>query len=152
MIKLYRRDSGGLLRYHEAWSDGGQITEHWGVVGELGETRTHHRRDGLECVLADARAQGFAEFGSGQAVWMEVQYDLDGRWGNADDLDLRNAIMAHLDEVLGWTGLGHCDGGSIGSGAMEVACVVVDAGIAQRVIGAALDGSRFPRFSRINVR
>jgi hypothetical protein len=68
-----------------------------------------------------------------------------------DDLDLRNAIMAHLDEALGWAGLGHCDGGSIGSGAMEVACVVVDADIAQRVIEAALDGSPFPRFSRINL-
>ncbi|MEU7872468.1 hypothetical protein, partial [Dactylosporangium sp. NPDC049140] len=119
---------------------------------QLGETRTHQRRDGLEGVLVDARAQGFAEFDPAQTVWMEVQYDLDGHWGNVDDLDLRNAIMAHLDEVLGWTGLGRCDGGSIGSGAMEVACVVVDADIAQRVVGAALDGSRFPRFSRINVR
>lgn len=28
--------------------------------------------------------------------------------------------------MLGWTGLGHVDGGSIGSGTMEVGCEVVD--------------------------
>ena len=39
-----------------------------------------------------------------------------------------------MDEVLGWTGLGHTDGGSIGSGTMEVGCVVVDFEIAKKVI------------------
>jgi hypothetical protein len=151
MIKLYRRDATGRLHYHEAWLDDEEIIEHWGVVGEKGETRTHHRRDMVDAVLVPARAQGFAEFDPDEEVWLEVQYDLDGRWGDTNDLDLRNAVMAQLDEALGWTGLGHCDGGSIGSGKMEVACVVVDADIAQRVIGAALDGSQFPRFSRINV-
>lgn len=31
-----------------------------------------------------------------------------------------------LNESLGWTGLGCCDGGSIGSGTMEACCYVVD--------------------------
>ena len=31
-----------------------------------------------------------------------------------------------LNEGLGWTGLGCCDGGSIGSGTMEACCYVVD--------------------------
>lgn len=31
-----------------------------------------------------------------------------------------------LNEGLGWTGLGCCDGGGIGSGTMEACCYVVD--------------------------
>lgn len=54
-----------------------------------------------------------------------------------------------MDETLGWTGLGHCDGGSIGSGTMEVAVVVVDVDLAKRVIAADLRGPPFQDYTRI---
>ena len=54
-----------------------------------------------------------------------------------------------MNETLGWTGLGHCDGGSIGSGTMEACCFVVDFDIAKRVIEKDLAGSEFADFSRI---
>ena len=50
---------------------------------------------------------------------------------------------------MGWTGLGHCDGGSIGSGAMEACCFVVDFEIAKRVVAAALSDTPFADFTRI---
>ena len=31
-----------------------------------------------------------------------------------------------MNECLGWRGLGHCDGGDIGSGTMNVFCFVVN--------------------------
>ncbi|WP_346823269.1 hypothetical protein [Rapidithrix thailandica] len=39
-----------------------------------------------------------------------------------------------MDRTLGWTGLGHTDGGSIGSGIMEVGCIVVDFELAKKLI------------------
>jgi len=40
MLKLYKRIDG-VLHYHEAWRDAGTVTEHWGMVGEQGESREH---------------------------------------------------------------------------------------------------------------
>ncbi len=154
MIKLYARDGAGVLHYHEAWVDDDEIIEHWGLVGQRGETRCHDLAPGedaqsrLDAVLADARALGFAEFDEDHVVMLDVVYKLDS-WGTAADLDVRNAIGEFLNQELGWTGLGHWDGGSIGSGTMEVGCVVVDFEIAKRVIASALDGADFPKFSRI---
>lgn len=54
-----------------------------------------------------------------------------------------------MDEVLGWTGLGHTDGGSIGSGTMEVGSMVVDFDIARKVIEESLKGTEFENYSRI---
>ena len=54
-----------------------------------------------------------------------------------------------MNETLGWTGLGNCDGGSIGSGTMEVCCFVVDFKTAKRVIEEDLKNTRFADYSRI---
>lgn len=65
------------------------------------------------------------------------------------DLARRHATEDFLDELTGWLGLGHVDGGSIGSGTMEVFCVVVDFQIARQAIAEALADSRFSGFVRI---
>lgn len=54
-----------------------------------------------------------------------------------------------MDEVLGWTGLGHTDGGSIGTRTMEVRCVVVDFDIAKKVIEEKLKDTEFCDYTRI---
>ena len=48
-----------------------------------------------------------------------------------------------MNETLGWTGLGHTDGGSIGSGSMEVGCIVVDFDVAKKVIIEDLKNTEF---------
>ena len=53
-----------------------------------------------------------------------------------------------MDETLGWTGLGHCDGGSIGSDTMEVCCLVVDFDTAAKAIEADLRGTEFADYTR----
>jgi hypothetical protein len=68
--------------------------------------------------------------------------------GTTADLDKRHKLEAKLNETLGWTGLGMCDGGSIGSGTMEV-CLVVDFALAKSVIETDLQGTEFADFSRI---
>lgn len=49
-----------------------------------------------------------------------VEYVVEGMGAEAD-LEKRHELEDILNESLGWSGLGHCDGGSIGSGTMEVA-------------------------------
>jgi predicted DNA-binding WGR domain protein len=154
MVKLYRRSADGELRYHEAWVNGREVVEHWGIVGERGSAETHPQRAGrsaaatLQDVLARARAEGFEEIDPEDHATLIIEYALDS-WGSAENADLRHEVESRMNELLGWTGLGNCDGGSIGSGTMEVCCFVVDFETAKRVIEADLRGTRFANFTRI---
>jgi len=69
--------------------------------------------------------------------------------GTKEDVAKRHALEDRLNEALGWTGLGECDGGSIGSGTMEACCFVVDSEIAKRVIENDLAGTEFSDYLRI---
>lgn len=58
-------------------------------------------------------------------------------------------LQKKMDEVLGWTGIGNCDGGSIGSGTMGVCCLVVDFDIAKQVIESKLKDTEFSNYTKI---
>ena len=79
---------------------------------------------------------------------MLIEYAIGG-FGTKQQLEKRHALQDRMDETLGWTGLGHCDGGSSGSGTMEVCCLVVDFDIAKRVIETDLRDTEFGNFTRI---
>ena len=153
MIKLYKRINRHL-NYHEAWAHGAKITEHWGKVGERGETAEHKRdkklseEENLERVLAKAKSKGFESIDEDDLVILLIEYAIEGM-GTPKELDKRHALEDRMNETMGWTGLGHCDGGSIGSGTMEVCCFVVDFQIAKRVIEDDLKGTKFADYSRI---
>lgn len=153
MIKLYKRVKS-VLRYHEAWENDGTITEHWGVVGERGSSREHKMPSrksedaALREVLRAALDDGYAELDEDELKVVLIEYPVDGM-GSGTDLSKRHALEDRMNETLGWTGVGYCDGGSIGSGTMEVCCMVVDAGIAAQVIAADLKNTEFSDYSRI---
>jgi hypothetical protein len=153
MQKLYKRVNG-VLHYHEAWAAGGEITEHWGVAGERGETATHKlpKRAGAEAaiakVLQGAVANGYVPIADIGEATLLIGYRVDG-FGTPKDLKKRHALEERMNETLGWTGLGNCDGGSIGSGTMEVCCFVADYEVAKRVIEADLVGTEFADFALI---
>lgn len=69
--------------------------------------------------------------------------------GSKEDVEKRHRLEDRMNETLGWTGLGNCDGGSIGSGTMEVCCFVVDFEIAKKVIEKDLKVTEFGDFSKI---
>jgi hypothetical protein len=152
MIKLYRREAGKIVLYHEAWLHGSIIIEHWGKLGEPGETREQPRNialsddENLTQVLAKSLAIGY-ETVDDHAILL-VEYLVKGM-GTKEDLDKRHALEDRLNELLGWTGNGHCDGGSIGSGTMDVCCFVVDFETAKRVIEEGLNGTPFADYNRI---
>jgi predicted DNA-binding WGR domain protein len=153
VIKLYKRVNG-VLHYHEAWAAGGKIIEHWGVAGERGETATHKVPKKADAdaavaeVLTAAAADGYVPAEDINEATLLIEYRVAG-FGTPKDLKKRHALEARMDETLGWTGLGNCDGGSIGSGTMEVCCFVADFDVAKRVIEADLAGTQFADFTRI---
>lgn len=153
MLKLYKRVDG-ILHYHEAWFDGKTIYEYWGVVGEQGKTKKHRLPKGKDDdeaileVLSSAADDGYRPIDLDDHATLLIEYAVDD-FGTTEDLDKRHALEDRMNETLGWTGLGACDGGSIGSGTMEVCCFVVDFEIAKRVIEADLARTKFFNFTRI---
>ena len=153
MIKLYLKTKSAM-RYHEAWIDGTKIIEHWGVVGERGETKEHKKdrkksgEENILAVLAEPLADGFSPIDDDDLDVLMIEYAIDGM-GNKKDLKKRHDLEDRMNETLGWTGLGNCDGGSIGSGTMEVCCLVVDFKTAKRLIAKDLAESKFSDFTRI---
>ncbi len=153
MIKLYKKEDGHW-HYHEAWIGDREITEHWGIVGERGDTREHPLPSGdskavaLRNVLRIAYESGYKEVDLDDHSMLLVEYAVDG-FGTPEDLDKRHRLESRLSGTLGWTGLGHCDGGSIGSGTMEAACLVIDFEIARAVVAKDLEGTEFANFTRI---
>ncbi len=153
MLKLYKTIDS-VLHYHEAWTEEKHIIEHWGKVGDRGESKKHRlpkvfdEDDILNATLASALEAGYTVFDDEEMKVLLVEYTVTDM-GSKADLKKRHLLEDRLNDLLGWTGLGYCDGGSIGSGSMEVCCFVVNFDIAKTVIEADLAGTKFADFSRI---
>ena len=130
MIKLYK--AGDDVRYWEAWSTDTEVTIHWGIVGDVGETREFQLKPGespntiIEREAKQPKQDGYRKIPASKLQRLVIQYRVNGM-GDVDDLDKRVKVEEFMNECLGWKGLGHCDGGDMGSGTMNVFCFVVDA-------------------------
>jgi len=130
IVKLYKNESG-ILRYWEAWDNSEKATIHWGTVGEEGSTKklslaSHEDASSLvEREAASLRAEGYQEVADDKLIQIVIQYPIV-EMGTPEDLDKRYEVEYLMNQRLGWTGLGHCDGGDIGSGTMNIFCFVVD--------------------------
>jgi hypothetical protein len=137
MIKLYKRLEDKLL-YWEAWNDANRVVVHWGIVGERGDSRVIELRAGddpssvIQQEAEIPRAEGYDTIGNKKHAQLIIQYKINGM-GTGADLDKRQRVEDVMNECLGWTGLGHCDGGDIGSGTMNVFCFVVESSVASQV-------------------
>ena len=92
--------------------------------------------------------EGYHEIDDENQIYLEIQYLVRG-FGTEQDINKRHRLEDRMNETLGWTGLGHCDGGSIGSGMMEVGCIVVDFDIAERIIKQDLARTEFDGYHKI---
>jgi hypothetical protein len=144
MIKLYKR-VGKQTLYWEAWDAGKRVvTVHWGTLGETGCTRDVRIEKGesAEVVIdresQEPRSTGYAEIDIDDHAEIIVQFKTKDAWGDTSDLDKRHGVEDILNECLGWTGNGHCDGGDIGSGTINAYSFVVDPYLARDAIVAAL--------------
>lgn len=154
MLKLYKLIDN-QLHYWETWDkDEKTAIVHWGIIGQRGQDKKvtsglfSNFRKTVQKELDEKLKQGYAEFDEEKLAFLEVEYKIDG-FGKEQDLDKRHRLEEHLNELLGWTGLGYVDGGSIGSGTMEAGCIVVDFETAKKVIEDNLKGTEFGDYSRI---
>lgn len=153
MLKLYKF-ADGTKSYWETWKHGDAHTIHWGTLGTRGRSREVRSfffmkaSDTIQKEIDRQMAKGFEEIDPENHATLLVEFAVDGM-GNSADLERRLRLQERMDETLGWTGLGHCDGGSIGSGTMEVCCMVVDFDIAKGVIEADLKDTEFGNYTRI---
>jgi hypothetical protein len=144
MIKLYKRD-GNRIHYWEAWKTDDGVVLHWGTLGDRGTTRHVDIPHGqssqqvIERECGEPRSRGFAEIDLDDHSQVIVQYKTRDNWGDSDDLAKRHRVEEILNECLGWSGNGHCDGGDIGSGTINSYSFVVDPYIARESIVAALE-------------
>jgi hypothetical protein len=154
MLKLYKQINNELY-YWETWDkDNKTAIIHWGIVGLQGQSKEvksgffSNFRKTVQKEIDEKLDEGYSEFDEDNISFLEIEFIIEG-FGTEQDIDKRHRLENQMDEVLGWTGLGHTDGGSIGSGTMEVGCVVVDFDIAKRVIEEKLKGTEFGDYSRI---
>ncbi len=154
MLKLYRL-ADGIKEYWETWdNENGTHTVHWGKLGTQGSSKTvknslfKKAAKTIQVEIDSLVAQGFRPVDLEQHSILLIEYAIDGM-GTTDDLDKRQRLEERMNETLGWTGLGHCDGGSIGSGTMEICNFVVDFETAKKVIEEDLSGTEFSDYTRI---
>ena len=152
MLKLYKFDDN-TKQYWETWDNGdGSHTVHWGELGTIGETQIISAKDGkdpeqiVQEFIEDIINLGYKPAEEEHTIIIE--YTVAGM-GNRDDLDKRHSLEERMNETLGWAGLGHCDGGSIGTGTMEVFNIVVDYKLAKEIIENDLTGTEFGNYTRI---
>lgn len=136
MLKLYKKQSDHML-YWETWEDDDHIIVHQGVVGDIGQSHTFPKskesRQAVKKEVAKWRSEGYAELDEGSLFSITIEFGIEG-WPSKADLETRHKIEDLMDDCLGWTGLGHCDGGEGGGGSMSVCCMVVDPYLALKPI------------------
>jgi hypothetical protein len=152
VVKLYRTD-GGAPSYWEAWEDVGKLIVHQGALGEDGDVEeikaTKSARERVRGLENEKRMAGYRPISEEEHAVLRIVYRYDGT-GPLSDPGKRQELEDSLDHTLGWTGLGHCDGLDFGEGILVAACLVVDSGIARRVIEADLEGTAFEGYAEIS--
>lgn len=128
MLKLYKQQ-GETLQYWEAWVDDDLVVTHQGIVGKRGQMArvkpgfmsTPEKRIAKLC--EKPRKDGYEVIDIDNHWMMTIQQRMTGD-DNAD-LDHRNNLIDKLNNMLGWIGAGHVDGGDIGSGTINVFAFIV---------------------------
>jgi hypothetical protein len=154
MKKLYRTSHDGM-EYWETWEETpGQYRVHWGKLGTVGNSKVvksnflRKSESTIQKEIDERVSQGFDPFALEDHAILIIEYQVDGM-GSEEDLNKHHQLEDRMNETLGWTGLGACDGGSIGSGTMEICNFVVDFDVAKKVIIDDLVGTEFADYTRI---
>jgi hypothetical protein len=154
MLKLYK-NINNTLHYWETWDkDEKTGIVHWGIIGSRGESKEvkstllENFRKKIQKEITIKSKEGFGEIDIDDHYTLLIEFAVDGM-GSPEDLEKRTRLQSKMNETLGWTGLGHCDGGSIGSGTMEVCCYVVDFDTAKKMIEQDLKSTEFSNYTRI---
>ncbi len=154
VLNLYKLKDNEKL-YWETWENNdGTHTIHWGELGTVGESISLDPSvvtdfmDVIQNQIDEFVSDGYGPIDQEEYIPLLIEYEVKGM-GNVDDIEKRHRLENRMNETLGWTGLGACDGGSIGSGTMEVCNFVVDFELAKRIIESDLKNTEFSNYTRI---
>lgn len=154
MLKLYKLTED-KKEYWETWENkDGSHEVHWGLLGTKGESKTiknsllKKAADIIQSEIDVRVSDGYQPIEPEDHFTLLIEYPVD-EMGTGEDVEKRHKLEDRMNETLGWTGLGACDGGSIGSGTMEVCNFVVDFDLAKKVIENDLRNSEFSNYKRI---
>jgi len=152
VLKLYKF-TDSKKEYWETWdNDDGSHTIHWGDLGTTGQSKEvkgsflKKPENIIQKEVDEMMSKGFRPIDD--EFTLLIEYEVEGM-GDNDDVEKRHRLQDKMNETLGWSGLGHCDGGSIGSGTMEVCNFVVDFEMAKKIIENDLKGTEFENYTRI---
>lgn len=152
MIKLYKKLEDGTINYWENWFPNDDTAYiHWGVIGDVGlkkEIRGSKATTEVKKEMTQKVSEGYLPIKDEDINRLIVEYKIEDM-GDSIDLEKRQKLESLLEDLLGWTGLGDCDGGSMGSGSMEVCCFVVDYEVAKKVVEEKLKSTEFSDYTRI---
>jgi len=154
MLKLYKQINNEI-HYWETWNtkDGTGII-HWGIIGDQGQDKevksnpSFSFKDQIQREIDIKISEGFKPVDLDEHYTLLIEYQI-AEMEIVENLEKRNRLEERMDNTLGWTGLGRCDGGSIGSGTMEVCCYVIDFEVAKKVIEQDLKKTEFSDYLRI---
>ncbi len=159
MRKLYKLDSiENCYYYHEAWIDDedAEVVEHFGELGTKGQLNRHkldpeiNEAKNITRVLKKAKDDGFEAIPRRKHYLLMIEYNFPDI-ENSKITHFRSSLMDRLDELLGWVGVGHCDGGGIEADVMDICCLVVDFDIAKQLIEKDLINSEYSNYTRIYI-
>lgn len=145
MIKMIKPLDDEVL-YWEIWQDGKTLIIHYGTIGETGETEEmklslFQKAEKLMDELAEEKAnEGYDYLDEDELFELVVQYSYEEDQTEAT-LEKRHHVEDIMNECLGWTGNGSCDGGDIGSGTANIVNFVVDVEKAKQTIIEELKNS-----------
>ncbi|MDA2175392.1 hypothetical protein [Bacillus cereus] len=148
MIKLIKQEKDKLL-YWEVWEeDKKTLIVHCGCVGDTGEMYEielypFQRVEKEMKELADEHlADGYKVLDEEELIEFVLQYDYTENQLE-EALEKRNQVQEIMDEALGWSGNGHCDGGDIGSGTINIFNFVIEVDKALQTTLEELENQRF---------
>ena len=106
-------------------SNDGSHAVHWRVLGTEGKSKVVKRsvlkkpEEKIQKEIDSLLENGFAPIQPEDYFTLQIEFPVEGM-GNKEDVEKRHRLQDRMNETHGWAGLGACDGGSIGSGTMEV--------------------------------
>jgi len=130
LIKMIKQ-SDAEVSYWEVWQDGRMLIIHYGTIGDTGGTEEKklslsQKAEKVMNELAEEKAnEGYDYLDEDELFELVVQYSYEEDQMEAA-LEKRHQVEDLMNECLGWTGNGSCDGGDIGRGTANIVNYVVD--------------------------
>lgn len=142
IVKLIQTDANAV-NYWEIWQTGKTLTIHWGIVGEQGQSEEEvfsssgQAQSRLSRLVHEKSKGDFRELTEDDLSDLTLHF-LTASFGTQGDLELRHHLEEQLDQELGWTGNGYCEGGDIGENEMSIYCRVLIGRVAKERIFSLL--------------